>query len=87
MGGTCRLATALWVAASSGPDWLLAGAVCYTSGVAFFLMDSRVKFAHLSWHVFVVAGFVWHFVAIVLQAADSTACAVASKIAARTGTY
>jgi hemolysin III len=49
---------------AAGLTWLLTCALCYTGGVAFFLIDSRVKFAHLIWHVFVVVGSVCHFVAI-----------------------
>jgi hemolysin III len=49
---------------TAGLIWLLAGALCYTGGVAFFLMDSRVKFAHSIWHVFVLAGSACQFIAI-----------------------
>ena len=51
-----------------GLAWLLAGAVCYTGGVAFFLMDNRLKFAHSIWHLFVLTGSACHFVAIVWYA-------------------
>ena len=53
---------------TAGLVWLLAGAVCYTGGVAFFLIDSRLKFAHSIWHLFVLAGSACHFVAIVWYA-------------------
>lgn len=49
---------------AAGLAWLLAGAVCYTGGVAFFLMDSRLKFAHSIWHLCVLVGSACHFVAI-----------------------
>ena len=39
---------------TAGLVWLVAGAACYTGGVAFFLMDSRLKFAHSIWHLFVL---------------------------------
>lgn len=49
---------------TTGLAWVLAGALLYTSGVAFFLMDSRLKFGHSIWHFFVLAGSACHFVAI-----------------------
>lgn len=52
----------------TGLVWLLAGAFCYTGGVTFFLMDSRLKFAHSIWHLFVLAGSACHFIAIVWYA-------------------
>jgi len=44
--------------------WLLAGGLAYTSGVAFFLADNRLRYAHFVWHLFVVAGSSCHFVAV-----------------------
>jgi hemolysin III len=49
--------------------WLLAGGLAYTLGVAFFLVDGRVRFAHAVWHLFVVAGSFCHFVAVFWYAA------------------
>lgn len=49
--------------------WLLAGGLSYTLGVAFFLVDGRVRFAHTVWHLFVVGGSVCHFVAVYRYAA------------------
>jgi hemolysin III len=43
--------------------WLLAGGLCYTAGVAFYLWKSRA-YTHAVWHVFVLAGVACHFVAI-----------------------
>jgi hemolysin III len=43
--------------------WLLAGGLCYTAGVAFYLWKSR-PYTHAVWHVFVLAGVVCHFVAV-----------------------
>jgi hemolysin III len=53
---------------AAGLAWLLAAAVCYTGGVVFFL-DSRLKFAHSIWHLFVPADSACHFVAIAWYAA------------------
>ena len=41
---------------------LIAGGVCYTLGVPFFLLDQSRKFFHSIWHVFVMAGSACHFV-------------------------
>lgn len=49
---------------TAGLIWLLIGGLCYTGGVAFFLLDSKLKFAHSVWHLFVLAGSACHFVAI-----------------------
>jgi len=38
----------------TGFVWLLAGGLCYTAGVAFYVSSSR--FAHSIWHLFVMAG-------------------------------
>lgn len=55
----------LWTSLSgAGLAWLLAGGLCYTSGVAFFMTDGRVRYGHAVWHLFVVAGSVCHFVAV-----------------------
>jgi hemolysin III len=48
----------------AGLMWLLAGGLFYTFGIVFFVLDSRWKFAHFIWHVFVVIGSACHFVAI-----------------------
>lgn len=43
--------------------WVLAGGLIYSVGTLVFHMD-RVRYAHVAWHVFVLAGSVCHFVAI-----------------------
>ena len=48
----------------AGFNWLLAGGLAYTLGVVFFIADSRWRFAHFIWHLFVILGSVCHFVAI-----------------------
>ncbi len=48
----------------AGLFWLLAGGLAYTFGIVFFVLDSRWKFAHFIWHVFVVLGSACHFVAV-----------------------
>ncbi len=44
--------------------WLIAGGMAYTVGVAFFVLDSRLRYAHAVWHGFVAAGTGCHAVAI-----------------------
>jgi len=43
--------------------WMVAGGLCYTGGVPFYLWKRR-PYAHVVWHVFVLAGVACHFVAI-----------------------
>lgn len=54
--------------APGGLAWLAAGGLAYTLGVVFFVLDERVRYAHFVWHMFVVAGSVCHFVAVLLHA-------------------
>lgn len=42
--------------------WMLAGGLSYTLGVYFFV--SKSKFAHMVWHLFVIAGSLCHFFAV-----------------------
>ena len=43
---------------------LVAGGLAYTSGVLFFIFDSKFKYAHTIWHSFVVGGSSCHFFAV-----------------------
>lgn len=43
---------------------IVAGGLAYTAGVAFFLLDSRVRYAHTVWHGFVMTGSGCHFFAV-----------------------
>lgn len=53
----------------AGLLWLLAGGLFYTSGVAFFATDSRLRYGHLIWHLFVMAGTTCHYFAVLGYAA------------------
>jgi hemolysin III len=53
----------------AGILWLVAGGLAYTAGVAFYVLDSRFRYAHALWHGFVVAGSVCHFFAVLGYAA------------------
>ena len=48
----------------AGVLWLLAGGIAYTVGVGFYVMSSRMRYAHFAWHLFVMAGTACHFVAV-----------------------
>jgi hemolysin III len=47
--------------------WLVAGGLAYTLGAAVYLLDNRLRFAHLAFHLFVMAGSACHVVAAMTQ--------------------
>jgi hemolysin III len=53
----------------AGWMWLLAGGLAYTAGVVFYATDQRVRYGHFIWHLFVLAGTVCHFFAVLWYAA------------------
>jgi hemolysin III len=46
-----------------GMAWIIAGGLAYTLGIVFFALD-RLRYFHATWHVFVLAGSVAHYFAI-----------------------
>jgi hemolysin III len=50
--------------ATPGLILLAAGGLAYTVGVVFFALDSKLRYAHFVWHLFVVAGTACHFFAV-----------------------
>lgn len=44
--------------------WLAAGGVFYTVGIIFFAFDQHFRHWHGIWHLFVIAGSLAHFIAI-----------------------
>jgi hemolysin III len=46
-----------------GITLLVAGGISYTLGALVFLVDSRVRYAHFVWHLFVMGGSICHFFA------------------------
>jgi hemolysin III len=46
-----------------GVLWLAAGGLAYTFGIVFFALD-RLRYFHAVWHLFVLAGSVAHYFAI-----------------------
>jgi len=45
--------------------WVVLGGICYTVGVIFYI--AKFKYQHFIWHLFVLAGSVFHFVTIALM--------------------
>lgn len=43
---------------------LVLGGVFYTSGIIFYVLDGRMKHAHGIWHLFVLAGSISHYLAV-----------------------
>ena len=46
--------------------WLLAGGVAYTLGTVFYHRPS-LRYSHAIWHLFVIAGSVCHYIAVMAQ--------------------
>ena len=44
--------------------WLAGGGLFYTVGIIFFAFDERFRHWHGIWHLFVIAGSLMHFIAI-----------------------
>jgi hemolysin III len=49
--------------------WLVAGGLAYTLGAVVFHFDSKLRYGHFVWHLFVLAGTGCHLIAALLQAA------------------
>lgn len=47
-----------------GVAWLFSGGLCYTLGVLFYALDTRLRHGHGIWHLFVLAGSASHYIAI-----------------------
>src|SRR5207244_11620269 len=48
--------------------WLLAGGFAYTAGVLCFRAHA-IRYSHFAWHLFVIAGTVCHFFAVLWYSA------------------
>jgi len=55
-----------------GVIWLVAGGLFYTVGVLFFAMN-RLRYNHAIWHVFVMAGSICHYLAVMFYVLPRTA--------------
>jgi hemolysin III len=51
----------------AGLAWLVAGGLCYTAGVVFYVRD-HLPYRHAFWHLFVVAGSGCHYAAVLWYA-------------------
>jgi hemolysin III len=58
---------------AGGLAWLVAGGVAYTAGALVFLFDSKLRYAHFVWHLFVVGGSTCHFFAALWHAGGGAA--------------
>jgi hemolysin III len=52
-----------------GLVWLFGGGLFYTLGVLFYALDTRLRHGHGIWHLFVLAGSVSHYFAILFYVA------------------
>ena len=50
---------------TTGVVYLFCGGIAYTVGVVFFAWD-RLRYNHVIWHCFVIAGSVFHYLAVVV---------------------
>ena len=50
----------------AGFAWLAAGGLLYTVGIIFYATDQRLRHGHGIWHLFVLAGSVCHYFAVLL---------------------
>ncbi|MDX8412051.1 MAG: hemolysin III family protein [Mariprofundaceae bacterium] len=53
----------------AGIAWLVAGGLFYTVGTIFHGIDEHMRHAHGIWHLFVLAGSISHYVAVLLYVA------------------
>jgi hemolysin III len=68
MGWFCVLAldSLLVILPYASVVWLIVGGVFYTSGIVFYVLDSWYPWCHGIWHLFVLAGSISHYFAILL---------------------
>jgi hemolysin III len=50
---------------SAALNLIIAGGISYTLGIVFYLIDTRIKFSHFIWHLFVISGSLLHYIMIV----------------------
>lgn len=53
----------------AGFAWLAAGGLFYTAGIVFYATDHKVRHGHGIWHLFVLAGSLCHYLAVLLHVA------------------
>ncbi len=52
---------------TAGLYWLTIGGIAYTAGIVFYILDDKnlLRHAHGIWHLFVLAGSICHFIAVI----------------------
>jgi len=58
---------------AAGLSWVIAGGIAYTAGAIVFLFDSRARYLHFVWHLFVLVGTTCHFFAALWYAIPAAA--------------
>ena len=58
---------------ANGLVLLFAGGIFYSAGVIFFAKDTRLRFGHMVWHLFVLAGSACHVLAVLWYAGGRNA--------------
>jgi hemolysin III len=53
----------------AGVLWLVGGGLFYTLGIVFYALDKKLRHAHGVWHLFVLAGSISHYLAVLLYVA------------------
>ena len=53
----------------AGQLWLVAGGLLYSLGIVFYALDKKLRHAHGIWHLFVLAGSISHYLAVLLYVA------------------
>jgi hemolysin III len=73
MGGICVMSLLRLLAniPSGETGWLLAGGLCYLAGLLFFFNDEK-RYYHSIWHMFVLAGSICHYRAVLGYAITET---------------
>ncbi|RPG60640.1 MAG: hemolysin III family protein [Flavobacteriales bacterium TMED191] len=49
---------------TSALNLLIWGGIIYTTGIIFYVLDSRMKYSHFIWHLFVITGSTIHYIMI-----------------------
>ncbi len=75
MGWEALIAAAPLFERMPGPGlaWLIAGGLSYTLGAIVFIFDSKLRYAHFVWHLFVMGGTGCHFFAALWYGAPTSA--------------
>ena len=53
-----------YLISNSAFNLLLIGGIIYTIGIFFYFFDSKIKYFHFVWHLFVITASILHYIAI-----------------------